>query len=159
MIVEERRAMGNVILRQATVFDLELIVPLFDAYRQFYRKPGDAELARRFLRERFEHNESIVFLALKEDGTAVGFTQLYRTFSSVSAAPILILNDLYVRPEGRREKTGSLLLEAAARYGRAVGAVRLTLSTEVTNSTAQALYEGEGWVRRDEFYTYDLALG
>ena len=149
---------GNVVVRQATVFDLELIVPLFDAYRQFYRKPGDVELARRFLRERFEHNESTVFLALLEDGTAMGFTQLYRTFSSVSAAPILILNDLYVRPEARRNKVGSALLNAAAGYGRAIGAVRLTLRTEATNSTAHALYEGEGWVREEEFYTYNLAL-
>ena len=61
-------------VRQATIFDLELIVPLFDAYRQFYRRPSDPDLARRFLRERFQHNESIIFLAVRGDGSAVGFT-------------------------------------------------------------------------------------
>jgi hypothetical protein len=31
----------DITVRQATTNDLELIVPLFDAYRQFYRKPAD----------------------------------------------------------------------------------------------------------------------
>jgi GNAT superfamily N-acetyltransferase len=145
-------------VRQATIFDLELIVPLFDAYRQFYRRPSDPDLARRFLRERFQRNESIIFLALREDGSAVGFTQLFPSFSVLSAARIFILNDLFVSPEARRKRVGALLLDAAARYGRAVGAVRLTLSTEVTNEKAQGLYEKEGWTRQTEFYSYDLSL-
>src|SRR5258708_28943950 len=51
----------DVTVRQATIFDLDLIAPLFDAYRQFYRKPSDLGLARRFLLERLQHNQSIVF--------------------------------------------------------------------------------------------------
>src|SRR6185312_12170646 len=109
------------------------LVPLFDLYRQFYRRPGDLALARRFLRERFEHNESIIFLAMRADGSALGFAQLFPSFSSASAARILILNDLFVLPEARRMAAGSRLLSAAADFGRAVGAARLTLSTEVTN--------------------------
>ncbi len=148
----------DVSVRQATIFDLELIVPLFDAYRQFYRKPGDVDLARRFLRERFQHQESIIFLAVTKDGAAVGFTQLYPSFSSASAARIFVLNDLFVRVEGRRQGVGAMLLHAAAEFGRAAGAVRLALSTEVTNATAQALYEREGWKRQTDFYSYDLTL-
>jgi GNAT superfamily N-acetyltransferase len=148
----------DVAVRQATVFDLELIVPLFDAYRQFYRSPSDPGLARRFLQERFQHHESIIFLAVNQDGSAVGFTQLYPSFSSVSTARIYILNDLFVSPEARRKHVGSLLLDAAVRFGRGVGAIRLTLSTEVTNEMAQALYEREGWKRQTDFYSYDLTL-
>src|SRR6266853_4704090 len=93
----------DIAVRQATIFDLEIVVPMFDAYRQFYRKPGDVELARRFLRERFEHNQSIIFVAVREDGSAAGFTQLYPSFSSASASRILILNDLFVVAEARRK--------------------------------------------------------
>jgi ribosomal protein S18 acetylase RimI-like enzyme len=39
-----------------------------------------------------------------------------------------------------------------------VGAVRLTLSTEVTNDAAQSLYESEGWKRQTEFYVYNLVV-
>jgi GNAT superfamily N-acetyltransferase len=151
--------MSDVAVRQATVFDLDVLAPLFDSYRRFYRKPGDLALARQFLLERFEHNESVIFLALLPDGCSpVGFTQLFPSFSSASAARILILNDLFVLPEARRKKVGSALLRAAAQFGQAVGVVRMTLSTEMTNAKAQALYESEGWARQDEFYVYNLEL-
>jgi GNAT superfamily N-acetyltransferase len=147
----------SITARQATIFDLDLLIPLFDLYRQFYRRPSDPDLARRFLRERFEHNESIVFLAILGNGS-VGFTQLFPSFSSAAAARIFILNDLFVLPEARRMGAGSQLLAAAVNFGLAAGAVRLTLSTEVTNEAAQALYESEGWARQTDFYAYNLAL-
>jgi GNAT superfamily N-acetyltransferase len=144
-------------VRQATVADLDAIVPLFDAYRQFYRAPSDTERARRFLRERFEHNQSVIFLAF-DGGRAVGFTQLYPSFSSVSMARIFVLNDLFVAPEARGRRAGAALLDAAADYGRRVGAVRLALSTELTNTTAQGVYEKRGWKRDTVFCFYELRL-
>ena len=149
----------DVTVRQATISDLDLLVPLFDAYRQFYRKPSDLDLARRFLFERFQHNQSIIFLAVRSDGSAVGFTQLFPSFSSASAARIFVLNDLFVQPEFRRKGVGALLLGAAVRFGVAAGAVRLTLSTEIANQSAQALYEDCGWTRQTDFYVYNLSLG
>jgi hypothetical protein len=41
----------KIFVRRATLADLELIVPLFDAYRQFYELAQDLPLAREFLRE------------------------------------------------------------------------------------------------------------
>ena len=150
-------ATPGVNVRQATVDDLDLIVPLFDAYRQFYRQPSDTEGARRFLLERFEHNQSVIFLAL-QDGDAIGFTQLYPSFSSASMARIFILNDLSVAPDARGRGVGSALLDATARYGRRVGAIRLALSTELSNTTAQAVYEKMGWQRDNVFCVYQLPL-
>ena len=137
---------------------MDRIAPLFDLYRQFYRKPPDLDLARRFLRDRFEHNQSIIFLATSGDGAAAGFAQLFPSFSSASAARILILNDLFVLPEVRRRGVGSQLLAAAAEFGRAMGGVRLTLATEVTNEAAQALYDRAGWKRQTDFYVYNFSL-
>ena len=144
-------------VRQATVNDLELIVPLFDAYRQFYLEPADPEGVRQFLLRRFEHNQSVIFLAL--DGlSAVGFTQLYPSFSSTAMARKLILNDLFVMARTRRRGVGAALLAAAASYGRSIGATRLELSTEVANATAQKLYERCGWQRDTKFCSYQLTL-
>lgn len=147
----------EIVVRQATVLDLDELVPLFDGYRQFYRQASEPDRIRKFLLERFKYNQSVIFLAVK-DGTAVGFTQLYPSFSSGSLAEIFILNDLFVHPVARLIGTGSALLEAAAEYGRRVGALRLVLSTEVTNIPAQSLYEKLGWKRNTEFYTYQIAL-
>src|SRR5580693_7777890 len=122
-------------VRQATVGDLDLLVPLFDSYRQFYRQPSEPERARLFLLERLERNQSVIFLAL-EGEAAIGLTQLYPSFSSGAMGRIFILNDLFVAPEARGHGAGSALLHAAADYGRRAGALRLVLSTEITNTTA-----------------------
>lgn len=144
-------------VRQATITDLDLLVPLFDAYRQFYRQPSDPVRARLFLQKRFEQNESVVLMAFEKE-SAVGFTQLYPSFSSGALGQIFILNDLFVVPEARRRGVGSALLRAAAEYGRSVGAIRLVLSTELTNANAQSVYEAMGWKRDTIFCVYQLSL-
>jgi GNAT superfamily N-acetyltransferase len=144
-------------VRQATASDLDLVVPLFDKYRKFYGHPSDPEGGRRFIEERLEHAESAIFLAF-HDGTAVGFTLLYPSFSSGAMARIFILNDLFVLAEARGGGAGSALLQAAAEFGRDAGAVRMMLSTEITNTTAQSLYEKSGWKRDTEFLVYQLTF-
>jgi hypothetical protein len=88
-------------VRQASIFDLDTLVPLFDGYRQFYRQPSDPERARAFLTERFAHHESLILLACDEHGAGLGFTQLFPLFSSVRMARIYLLNDLFVVPSAR----------------------------------------------------------
>jgi GNAT superfamily N-acetyltransferase len=144
-------------IHQATSDDLDRLVPLFDGYRQFYRQPSDQAGVRAFLLNRFKHSESVIFIATR-DKHAVGFTQLYPSFSSISMAPIYVLSDLYVAPNARKHGIGRQLLEATADFGRFVGACQLTLETAKTNSTAQALYEACGWIRDNEFYTYQITL-
>ena len=145
-------------VRQATVADVDFLAPLFDGYRQFYGKPSDEALARAFLLERFQHQQSVLFMAHSSSGEAIGFTQLYPSFSSVLAARTFILGDLFVVPEARGGGVGRRLLEAASEYGRSVGAARLTLSTAVENEAAQALYADHGWVRDTRFLVFHLAL-
>src|SRR5262245_1579406 len=143
---------------RATLDDLDRLVPLFDGYRQFYDKPSDMVVARQFLADRMSRGESVVLVAEDRDGTAIGFVQLFPTFSSILAAPSYLLSDLFVAPAARRRGVGTLLLRAAAETGRAAGAVRLELSTAITNVSAQRLYEALGWKRDDEFYLYGLSL-
>ena len=144
-------------VRQASALDIELVVPLFDAYRQFYGQTPDLALARAFLSERFAHHESIVLLATKSS-VAVGFTQLYPSFSSVSAARTYLLNDLFVQPQHRRSGVAKLLITEAVRHARALGAIRLTLSTAHTNVSAQKLYESLGWKLDEQFRSYVLTM-
>lgn len=137
--------------------DLDLVAPLFDAYRRFYRQEADLQGAKRFLLERFAHNQSVIFIAL-DAANAIGFTQLYPSFTSTEMARIFVLNDLFVAPEARGRGVGAALLGTAADYGRRIGARRLELATETTNATAQAVYERMGWVQNTEFMHYSLAL-
>src|SRR5215469_8248475 len=147
----------ELVIKQATVSDLDGLVPLFDGYRQFYRQASEPDRIRQFLLDRFQHDQSVIFVAMK-DGKAVGFTQLYPSFSSGALARIFVLNDLFVDPCARHTGAGSALLQAAAEYGRRVGALRLVLSTELKNTPAQSLYEKLGWKRNTEFCTYQITL-
>ncbi len=144
-------------IRQATVHDVEQLVPLFDAYRQFYGRTSDAAAARTFLLARFSNRESTLFIAHQGE-RAIGFAQLYPSFSSVSLARIFILNDLFAQEQARRAGVASSLLSATASFAVSLGAVRLSLSTALTNDAAQALYRSAGWNRDQQFSVYHLAL-
>jgi len=149
--------MNNITLAQAALSDLDELVGLFDAYRQFYGRASDVDAVRAFLLARFNHGESVLFLA-REDHVAIGFAQLYPSFSSVSLARTFILNDLFVAPQARRKGVGSKLLAAAVEFAKTVGAVRLSLSTATSNGTAQALYQAAGWTRDVQFLVYQFTL-
>ncbi len=143
--------------RQAVLSDLQLLAPLLDAYRVFYGNSSNVEAARRFLVERFNHGESVLFIAMIE-GTTVGFCQLYPSFSSVSLARTFLLNDLYVLESSRKQGIATMLLKAATEFAKELGAIRLTLSTAINNQSAQGLYEQSGWIRDCDFYVYNLAI-
>lgn len=144
--------------RLATLADLDVVAPLFDAYRQFYQQDADPALAARFIRARLENGESVILLASTESQGIVGFCQLYPTFCSVEARPIYSLYDLFVRPEARRCGAGRALLQAAEKLAAANGKARMDLTTARTNTAAQAAYESLGWVRDEVFYAYSKAI-
>jgi ribosomal protein S18 acetylase RimI-like enzyme len=140
-------------VRQAVIADLDALAPLFDEYRQFQGQGSDLPAARDFLRARFDHGESIVFVAHAGE-RPLGFAQLYPSYSSVSLARVFLLNDLFVRAEGRRKGVGRGLLEAVDAYARKLEAVRVTLFVARQNTAAQALYAAQGWSEDDRFFVY-----
>ena len=144
-------------VRLAELDDVDALVPLFDAYLQFYDQPCDLTRARNWLRARIGANESVVLLA-ERDGRAVGFTQLYPMYSSVQTARIWVLNDLYVVPGERRLGAAKAILKAAIDYARDDGASRLQLETGRRNLAARALYQAAGW-QEDDTQWYSVPLG
>lgn len=144
---------------RGTLDDLDELAILFDAYRVFYGQPSDPATAQAFLRERLRRDESIVFIA--RDATtrgALGFTQLYPSFSSVSAGRIWILNDLFVAPGARQRGVARALMARARTFASEAGALRLVLETTEENRAAQALYEALGYVRETGLRHYSLEL-
>ncbi len=146
-------------VRPAGPADLAALVPLFDAYRGFYHQAPDLPKVSRFLEDRLRNRDSFVFLACVEgEVLPAGFTQLYPVFSSVTIGRALILNDLFVAPNHRGRGVAQALLARAAAFGRETGARYLELATQITNTSAQRLYERAGWVRQTEFFHYELDL-
>ncbi|MCB5166029.1 GNAT family N-acetyltransferase [Streptomyces bambusae] len=150
---------GGLTVREAGVGDLDAVAELFRGYLDFYEVAvEDAGRPRAYLEERVRNGESLVLVAEDGDGRAVGFTQIYRTFSSLALAPMWLLNDLYVAPAGRRTGAGRALLRDALDRARAEGVAGVQLDTAYDNHIAQGLYEAEGF-EREEFHIYFHGLG
>jgi ribosomal protein S18 acetylase RimI-like enzyme len=153
---EQTATSGRVRIERAEVRHLDALAPLFAAYRRFYGRDADPR-ERPFLEERLRRGESVVFIAWVA-GEAVGFTQLYPSFASVSLARMFVLYDLFIAPQARRCGAGAQLLRAAVAYAAQQGAGELMLQTATDNLAAQRLYEREGWVRDEEFFVYNYRL-
>jgi GNAT superfamily N-acetyltransferase len=145
--------MKTATVRQAVLADLETLAVLFDQYRQFQGKAADLPACRVFLHDRFNHAESVVFLASHEQQPA-GFAQLYPSFSSTALARVYVLNDLFVTEAGRRSGVASALLAAVEEYAWSLGACRVSLNVAQVNSSARQLYEANHWVQDHEFFMY-----
>ena len=145
------------IIRPAENTDLPGLAVLFDLYRQFYQCEPNPELATTYLRARMEGHESHILVAASSENI-LGFTQLYPTFCSVDAGRILVLYDLYVAREQRRQGLAQKLMQAAHGFAREQGAVRLDLETARDNFPAQALYEKLGYQKDNEFFKFSYTL-
>jgi ribosomal protein S18 acetylase RimI-like enzyme len=144
--------------RYAGPTDLDAVAELFDAYRQFYEMPPDAARAKAFIAERMEKRQSVILVTEGEAGAITGFCQLYPSFCSVLAEPILVLYDLFVRPDARRSGAAKALMLAAERHATEAGVARMDLQTAESNRPAQALYESLGWTRDTVFRVYTKAV-
>ena len=145
-------------IRRADLADIEMLAPLFDAYRGFYGQPSDELGAARFLGERLAQAESVVLLAVDGSGGGLGFTQLYPLFSSVRMGRVWLLNDLFVAEGARRSGVADALMAAAEDFARADGAAGMQLETGDDNLGAQALYRRRGWILEQGFQHYGLTL-
>ena len=148
---------SGVRVREAGVDDVDRLAPLFDGYRRFYRQSSDLAAGRRFLSERLAAGESCVFVAETPEGEAVGFVQLFPSFSSVSMQRLWVLNDLFVTPDARRVGVARALMERARRLAVETDAKGLILETESHNAAAKALYEDLGW-ELDGAHHYELRV-
>jgi len=145
-------------LLRADASRVDQVAGLFDAYRSFYGQPANLPQSRQFLAERLARDESVIFYVQDASGQALGFVQLYPSFSSIDAHRTWLLSDLFTASQARGRGVGSLLMNAAREFAVATGAKGLVLETATDNHIAQRLYESLGYVRDPGYYTYCLDL-
>ena len=144
-------------IKRANVNDAKIIGEVFDLYRVFYKQESNISVAQQYITERLSNNESVIFFA-EEKERCIGFTQLYSTFDSVNVRQKIVLYDLFVREEYRRRGFAKLLMNAAKQYATENNFGSIELSTAKTNTPGQSLYESLGYLRDNEYYTYDLEI-
>jgi GNAT superfamily N-acetyltransferase len=134
--------------------DLETLLPLVAAYRRFYGQTPDPVAERRFMGKHLRDGSSAVFFA-QCDGRAVGFVQIFESWSTVRLAPVLILEDLFVEESYRERGIATQLIGAAQHFAREIGAAAMFLETAADNERAQEVYTRNGWSREEQFVKFN----
>jgi len=137
--------------------ELEELLPLMRAYADFYGvAPTDDQLlsVSRALIADQEH-EGVQFIARDRAGVAIGFATVFWLWSTLSAARVGLMNDLFVAPSGRGSGAAEALIERCRIACRDRGAIRLTWQTAKDNARAQAVYDRIGG-HREEWLDYWL---
>jgi ribosomal protein S18 acetylase RimI-like enzyme len=145
--------MSKLTIRQATIQDLPGIVPIFDAYREYFNQQKDPVLVEHFLFEKFEHRESVIFIAQQQD-EVIGFAQLYPLFSSLTLQSVWLLNDFFIAEEFRGCGVGKQLFTSVKEFTLLTKSKGIELSVEHTNKKAWTFWEKQGFKQDEEFRYY-----
>lgn len=134
-----------------TIFDL---AKLLAEYQVFYGAKPDKDHNLNFLKKFINSNEGVFFIAKDETGF-IGYSSLYFSYSSVSARPIAILNDLYVNPDARNKGCGQKLIDYSITYAKELGMNQVRWCTPIQNEQAQKLY-AKYHANQTHWFHYDL---
>jgi GNAT superfamily N-acetyltransferase len=148
-------------IRPAEQDQVEAIVPLMVAYCDFYEvaapdEAGLEQMARALIDA--PDDEGYLLAAVDGEGGVIGFAACGWKWSSLRAARIVVLEDLFVDPEFRGRGIADELIEACAEIARRHGAPVLAWYTQPTNKRAQAVYNRVGG-SSEELLEYELELG
>jgi GNAT superfamily N-acetyltransferase len=148
-------------VRPATADDLDALLALIADYQHFYADaaPPDEQNAAFFARFIAPSERGMLIVARDPDADAApaGYACLYWTYSSVSASDVVLMNDLYVRPELRGAGVGQALIAATVQIARERGASHVRWYTEPDNHRAQRLYDA-GEAQRSTWLEYEIAV-
>ena len=152
-----RRIASVPTISPATEADLDDVLPLFAGYQRFYTGTQQDDGKNRAFLTRFVIGDAGRLLIARDDETneALGFANLYWTFSSTLAEEHVLMNDLFVSERARGQNVGFELIAAARDVARERGSRSLSWETALDNRTAQRLYERTG-AERFVWFEYDL---
>jgi GNAT superfamily N-acetyltransferase len=138
--------------------DLLELLPLMRGYCDFYEvDPSDDDLlamSRALIAD--PDREGTQLIARDDEGRASGFATIFWTWTTLSAARIGVMNDLFVTERARGTGVAEALIAACAERCRGHGAVSLDWTTARDNYRAQRLYERVGAKRDERWVDYSL---
>lgn len=118
------------------------VLPLIREYQEFYGVEDiNDEKNREYFSQFLAGSENGVLHVFRYEGQVVGFTTIYKGFSSTRAETVAVLNDLYVQPTHRGLGFGKALIDHAIHEAKSLGYQRLQWLTADENKNAQKLYD------------------
>jgi GNAT superfamily N-acetyltransferase len=147
----------NISVKQASILDLPKIVPVFDSYRAYFKQERNPSEVERFLFDKFEHLESVIFIA-EQNNEVIGFAQLYPIFSSLTLQRVWLLNDFFICEDYRNKGVGKQLFEKLKEFTLLTKSKGIELSVEHINEEAWHFWEKQGFKLDEEFRYYFYKL-
>jgi GNAT superfamily N-acetyltransferase len=144
-------------VRQASILDLSKIVPVFDSYREYFKQERNPTEVEKFLFDKFEHLESVIFIA-EQNSEVIGFAQLYPIFSSLTLERVWLLNDFFICEDYRNKGVGKQLFEKVKEFTLLTKSKGIELTVEHINEKAWQFWESQGFILDEEFRNYFYRL-
>jgi GNAT superfamily N-acetyltransferase len=145
-------------ITQVVIEEVTDLLPLMRAYCDFYgMAPADSDLLK-MSRALIDNpsRDGIQLIARDNDGQALGFATIFWTWSTLSAARIAVMNDLFVHPDARGSGLADALIGACAQACIERGDLAsLRWQTAKDNARAQAVYKRVG-AQREEWFDYSI---
>ena len=140
---------------KAEQWNIEVLAPLFEAYRLANGMSENPDRTLTFLTNRIRFNESMFFIAVNENAQAIGFVQLYPRLSSLQLQRYWQITDIFVLEHAQQTEIYAALISEAKDF------VHFTQSNRLVAELAQNQYsmlESEGFKLNPKERLFELSL-
>ncbi|MCF6255043.1 MAG: GNAT family N-acetyltransferase [Gammaproteobacteria bacterium] len=140
-------------IEEVTSQNFEEVLPLIKEYQIFYDvEKIDEKKNQEFFSQFTQSHENGILHLYKVANKAIGFTTIYKGFSSTRSEAVAILNDLYIQPPYRGNGYAKELIDNAVNTAKLMGFSRLQWLTSENNESAQKLYNKIGANKSSWFF-------
>jgi N-acetylglutamate synthase-like GNAT family acetyltransferase len=133
-------------IEPATIEDMpqlvELLTALFSEEADFKPDPSKQEHGLRQILE--QPNRGRIFV-LRTDHQVIGMVNLLFTISTAEGGLVVLMEDVIVHPQHRRQGYGGRLLDHAINFAKAKHFKRITLLTDKISAESQAFFAAHGF--------------
>lgn len=149
----------GLLLRPAGVADVPLVLDFIRELAAYERLEKDVVATKERLEATLFGPGKLadVLLAFREEQPA-GFAVYFHQFSTFKAAPVLYLEDLFVKPEFRGRGIGRAMLERLLDDAEEKGCCRMQWSVLNWNHTSMEFYQRLGAKALKEWVRYGIDL-
>lgn len=140
---------------KAEQWNIDVLLPLFETYRQTYGMDENPERTLAFLTNRMRFNESLFFIAVDENEQALGFVQLFPRLSSLQLQRYWQITDIFVINTPEQTDIYAALISKAKDFVQFTQSNRLVAELE---QNQYSMLKSEGFKLNPKERLFELSL-
>ena len=151
---------SHIKIRRADRSDADVFLALIDALADYEKlERPDRQARLRLIADGFGPSPRYEAFLAFADGKAVGYAVILETYSSFLALPTLYLEDIFVLPDYRKQKTGLALFLSMTELAKQRGCGRMDWTVLDWNTMALDFYDrlGAAYLKEWQLYRMDEA--